>query len=518
MTILSTFALLTSPPPLQSQPLHQSPIPESASLLPPAQITPSSSLTSTAASHKQAWTHPSIYHKRAVLTHCYPHSRRCQVNLKNFLSDNRGIDAQEQLKLIAMQAELEEAKEKLAQMEVELQVLKDGGGKYICQLKHVSTDCEVAIWDTKSLLAYIQLEKHNESVGQYKTIPIKLSNAETQIDGLKAQLNDVLRAEEMLVQLTEWNHMLGEKIEMCITTKDPEALKELNDEWKQITSRWRRSCKRKLWMGLKIDLINTVVRLAHGLPKSLNGDANVSETVMGICEMRGCAAGLAILCKCDIVILMKTSVAAFLQDEGMVLEISGYNPEPSLFNPLQKLFCQCKSAKVLFKSDLADLKAHLLGQLKSLSNAIPELVNFGICIGFIPCLNENVTLTIYPFPHSLHTCHGAFIAKQIATLTVAKDLHPDASCWEAVGNTMKTSSIVHPLFHTIETPLTHVLFAFDSNWYPTLDLINVEVECKATQFQDEIQSLVHSLKVRDQTIQELTIKELMEQYMEASKK
>lgn len=36
-------------------------------------------------------------------------------------------------------------------------------------------------------------------------------------------------------------------------------------------------------MGLKIDLINTVVGQAHGLPESLNGV--VSETVVGICEV-----------------------------------------------------------------------------------------------------------------------------------------------------------------------------------------------------------------------------------------
>ena len=49
--------------------------------------------------------------------------------------------------------------------------------------------------------------------------------------------------------------------------------------------------------------------------------------------------------------------------------------------------------------------------------------------------------------------------------------------------------------------------------------INVEAERKASQFQDEIQSLVRSLKSRDQTIQESTVKiELMERRMEASKK
>ena len=49
--------------------------------------------------------------------------------------------------------------------------------------------------------------------------------------------------------------------------------------------------------------------------------------------------------------------------------------------------------------------------------------------------------------------------------------------------------------------------------------VNVEAERKAAQLQDEIQGLVRSLKSRDQTIQESTVKiELMERRMEASKK
>jgi hypothetical protein len=45
---------------------------------------------------------------------------------------------------------------------------------------------------------------------QYETALIKLSNAEVQIEDLKLQLDDALGAEEMLVQLTERNLMLGE--------------------------------------------------------------------------------------------------------------------------------------------------------------------------------------------------------------------------------------------------------------------------------------------------------------------
>lgn len=95
------------------------------------------------------------------------------------LSDNRGIDAQDQLEMAMLdkevaeekaelaEAELEEVKEKMAQVEVELQVLKVGGGKYMCRLKYDNIDREAATGEegeanAKSSLAYIQLEKQNE--------------------------------------------------------------------------------------------------------------------------------------------------------------------------------------------------------------------------------------------------------------------------------------------------------------------------------------------------------------------
>lgn len=68
-------------------------------------------------------------------------------------------------------------------------------------------------------------------LANYETTMSRLSNAEIQIEDLKLQLDDALGAEEMLVQLTERNLHLGEKIEeMRITIEDLEALKELNDE------------------------------------------------------------------------------------------------------------------------------------------------------------------------------------------------------------------------------------------------------------------------------------------------
>ncbi|KAH8094699.1 dynactin, partial [Cristinia sonorae] len=185
------------------------------------------------------------------------------------LAESRNLDNQEQLEMAMLdkevaeeraelaESDLEELREKLAMLEVEIEVLREGGDAG-------GGTNESAV---KESLAYIQLEKQNERLkealirlrdvtqendqeqrrriagmekdittvdelqAQYESTLIKLTNAEVQIDDLKAQLDDALGAEEMLVQLTERNLMLGEKIEeMRITIEDLEALKELNDE------------------------------------------------------------------------------------------------------------------------------------------------------------------------------------------------------------------------------------------------------------------------------------------------
>ena len=48
------------------------------------------------------------------------------------------------------------------------------------------------------------------TTAQHDEALFKLTNAEVQVEELKMQLDDALGAEEMLVQLTERNLMLGE--------------------------------------------------------------------------------------------------------------------------------------------------------------------------------------------------------------------------------------------------------------------------------------------------------------------
>ncbi|KAG1884496.1 uncharacterized protein F5891DRAFT_990231, partial [Suillus fuscotomentosus] len=76
------------------------------------------------------------------------------------------------------------------------------------------------------------------------------------------------------------------------------------------------------------------------------------------------------------------------------------------------------------------LKSHLVQQLKNLSNAVPELVNFDISLAqqVIPHLSDARSAKA---PFQLATVLS--YARQTATSTVAKDMKPGTSCFEAVG-------------------------------------------------------------------------------------
>ncbi|EJD03547.1 dynactin [Fomitiporia mediterranea MF3/22] len=212
---------------------------------------------------------PKLQQKLATLQQELIANRRALADAEQVqtLGESRLLDAQEQLELAMLDKEVAEERaetaelelvslqERVESLEVELETLRGGG-------QGGEVDDSV-----KSSLAYAQLEKHNDRLkealirlrdqsreteqeqrhriaelerelntleemsSQYESTLGKLSNADNQIDELKAQLDDALGAEEMLEQLTERNLVLGEKIaEMTITIEDLEALKELNDE------------------------------------------------------------------------------------------------------------------------------------------------------------------------------------------------------------------------------------------------------------------------------------------------
>lgn len=85
----------------------------------------------------------------------------------------------------------QEQRRRIADMEKDVMNVDDLSGKH---LKALST-------------AHSATKPHQ---AQLESTLIKLTNADTQIEDLKMQLDDALGAEEMVVQLTERTLMLGE--------------------------------------------------------------------------------------------------------------------------------------------------------------------------------------------------------------------------------------------------------------------------------------------------------------------
>ncbi|PFH49823.1 hypothetical protein AMATHDRAFT_4583 [Amanita thiersii Skay4041] len=231
--------------------------------------------------------------------------------------------------------------------------------------------------------------------------------------------------------------------------------------------------------------------------------------------------------------LAKTSISDIMQDEDVVLDTGGYDIESELFSPLQNLLDQCKSAKVLSKKltkrvedliqESAALKSHLIPQMKGLANSVSELVNLGISLAqqIMPHLSDARSAKA---PFQLNAILS--LVKQIAASTVAKDLKPGASPWNAIGDFItQLASEGAKLLPLMMEPGNVVKVSGIAPWVTRLAeikasmAVNVEAERKVAQLNDEIQSLVRSLKTKDQAIQESAVKiELMERRMETVKK
>ncbi|KIR68423.1 dynactin 1 [Cryptococcus bacillisporus CA1873] len=190
---------------------------------------------------------------------------------ENSILETRAAEAIDQLEMAALDREVAEEKaeaaeadivklgEKVAELEMEVALLKEENAEYEKPAGGIEGE--------RTSLAFVQLEKHNERlkealirlrdvsteaerdhkvkiaelekaltsqedlISQLEFAEAKLTNAESQVEDLKQQLDDALGAEDMLEQLTERNLQMGERIEeMRLTIEDLEAIKELNDE------------------------------------------------------------------------------------------------------------------------------------------------------------------------------------------------------------------------------------------------------------------------------------------------
>lgn len=376
-------------------------------------------------------------------------------------------------------------------------------------------------------------------------------------------------------------------------------------------------------MASKTDLINIITAQAHNLPESLNG--SVSETLVGVCEMRGAIAVLSTLCKrfvailrcCDVesyinigrlfqeisplekridmhidllrrdefremectsdinriqaqfnhlaetyfkafdfdlgerelglvlsldhdldvyassMGLTKTAVEAILNDEDVVHDLDGMEPETSFLEPIQKSLDQCKNARIVARKlikrleelahESSALKAYLVPQLDALCNIVSEMVNFGIQLAqqTMPHIDE-----VRASKSSFQLSKVLSFVNNIASSTVAKICKDTTSSWTSLGKAI--SELVTQTNALFPKTMDHenvVKIIGTAPWIVRVDevkatmAVNVEAERKVAQLNEEMQGLVRTLKVKDQNIQESGVKiELMERRMEGVKK
>ncbi|KAG6844441.1 hypothetical protein H0H93_016501, partial [Arthromyces matolae] len=217
--------------------------------------------------------------------------------------------------------------------------------------------------------------------------------------------------------------------------------------------------------------------------------------------------------------LAKTSVETILKEEGtvvytltssfsktpseVVLDFGGYDIETELFDPLQTLLDNSKNAKTASRKltkriddlieDSSALKAHIVPEMKALSDLAAELVNFGISLAqqIMPHLS-NARSAKSPF--QLTTLLA--LVKQTAAASVAKDIKPGESVWEAIGASIaavvQEGSRLVPL--TLEADNVLKISGM-APWITRISeikaslAINVEAERKVAQLNDEMQSL-----------------------------
>ncbi|KAJ6591757.1 dynein associated protein-domain-containing protein [Mycena vulgaris] len=231
--------------------------------------------------------------------------------------------------------------------------------------------------------------------------------------------------------------------------------------------------------------------------------------------------------------MTKTSIATLVQDDETVLDLGGFDIDTELFEPLQRLLDQYKGAKALSKKltkrledliqDSTALKSHLVPQMKALSNFVPELVNFGISFAqqIMPHLSD-VRSSKSPFQL---TTILSFV-KQIAASTVAKDMKPGVTAWEAIGESIaqlvQEGTKLLPLALEAENVIK---VSGVSPWVTRVEevkasvAVNLEAERRVAQLNEELQGLVRTLKQKEQHIQEATVKnDLMERKMETVKR
>ncbi|KAF8682303.1 Dynein associated protein [Rhizoctonia solani] len=231
--------------------------------------------------------------------------------------------------------------------------------------------------------------------------------------------------------------------------------------------------------------------------------------------------------------LTKTALENSIKDEDTVLEYGDLDIDRTLLEPIAQILEQSKSAKLAFKKlvrrvedliqESSALKLDLVPKLTALTTTMIKGCDFGIQLAQ---RIGSYLADVRGQKHNFQLASVLLHVRETAAETMSQRPGTVGS-WEAVGQLVAglvkdATALMEP---AMEQENILKLVVGEAPWVvriaevKALSAVNVDAERTVNKLNEEIKDLIRSIKTRDQTIQETSVKiELMERRMETVKK
>ncbi|CAE6490107.1 unnamed protein product [Rhizoctonia solani] len=230
--------------------------------------------------------------------------------------------------------------------------------------------------------------------------------------------------------------------------------------------------------------------------------------------------------------LTKTALENSIKDEDTVLEYGDLDIDRTLLEPIAQILEQSKSAKLAFKKlvrrvedliqESSALKLDLVPKLTALTTTMIKGCDFGIQLAQ---RIGSYLADVRAQKHNFQLASVLLHVRETAAETMSQRPGTVGS-WEAVGQLV--AGLVKDATALMEPAMEQeniLKLVSEAPWVvriaevKALSAVNVDAERTVNKLNEEIKDLIRSIKTRDQTIQETSVKiELMERRMETVKK
>ncbi|CAE6345447.1 unnamed protein product [Rhizoctonia solani] len=230
--------------------------------------------------------------------------------------------------------------------------------------------------------------------------------------------------------------------------------------------------------------------------------------------------------------LTKTALENSIKDDDTILEYGDLDIDRTLLEPIAQILEQSKSAKIAFKKlvrrvedliqESSALKLDLVPKLTALTATMIKGCDFGIQLAQ---RIGSYLADVRGQKHNFQLASVLLHVRETAAETMSQRPGTVGS-WEAVGQLIAglikdAGALMEPAMEqeNISKIVGEAPWVVRIAEVKALSAVNVDAERTVNKLNEEIKDLIRSIKTRDQTIQETSVKiELMERRMETVKK